>query len=59
MASPYTKQWKEAINKQMNSFATMDTWKLVPRTKDMLILTGRWVYKIKKKLDGSILYKAR
>ena len=59
MAGPYAKQWKEAMDRQMNSFATMHTWDLVPRTKDMPVLSGRWVYKIKKKPDGSILYKAR
>ena len=59
MAGPYAKQWKEAMDKQMKSFATMGTWELVPRTKDMPVLSGKWVFKIKKKLDGSILYKAR
>lgn len=59
MAGPYAKQWKEAMDKQMESFATMETWKLVPRAQDMPVLTGRWVYKIKKKLDRSTLYKAR
>lgn len=37
----------------------MGTWELVPRSADKLVLTGKWVYKIKKKLDGLILYKAR
>lgn len=31
---------------------------LVPRSNDISVLTGRWVYKIKKKPDESILYKA-
>ena len=59
MAGPYAKQWKEAIDKQMESFATMDTWELVDTPNDMPVLSGKWVYKIKKKPDGSILYKAR
>ncbi len=59
MSGPFAKQWKEAMDKQMKSFATMSTWKLAPRPKDAPVLTGRWVYKLKKKLDGSILYKAR
>ena len=59
MAGPYAKQWKEAMDKQMGSFSTMKTWRLVPRPKDAPVLSGKWVYKIKKKLDGTILYKAR
>ena len=59
MNGPYTKQWKEAMDKQMQSFATMGTWKLIPRPENTPVLSGKWVYKIKKKLDGSILYKAR
>ena len=59
MNGPYAKQWKEAMDKQMQSFATMGTWKLVPRPENAPVLTGKWVYKIKRKLDGSILYKAR
>lgn len=59
MAGPYAKQWSEAMDKQMKSFQTMNTWNLVERPEDMPVLTGKWVYKIKKKLDGSILYKAR
>ena len=59
MGGPYAKQWKDAMDKQMKSFATMGTWKLVPCPENAPILTGKWVYRIKKRLDGSILYKAR
>lgn len=59
MSGPYAKQWKEAMDRQMESFANRGTWELVFRSKDMPVLTGRWVYKIKKKPDESILYKAR
>ena len=37
----------------------MGTQKLVPRPKDSLVLSGKQVFKIKKKVDGSILYKVR
>ena len=53
MKGPYAKQWKEVMDKQMQSFATMGTWKLVPRPENTPVLTGKWVYKIKKKLDAS------
>ena len=59
MAGPHAHHWKQAMDKQMSSFDTMGTWKLVPIPKDMPVLSGKWVFKIKKKVDGSILYKAR
>ena len=43
----------------MSSFDTIGIWKLIPIPKDIPILSGKWVFKIKKKVDGSILYKAR
>ena len=59
MASPLAHEWKRAMDKEVNSFTTMGTYKLVPKTSAMYVLSGKWVYKIKKKLDGSIVYKAR
>ena len=59
IAGPNAHHWKEAMDKQMASFKTMNTWKLVPYPKDAPVLSGKWVYKIKKKVDKSILYKAR
>lgn len=59
MNEPYTIQRKEAMDKQMKLFATIDTWELIPRPADKLVLTSKWVYKIKKKLNELILYKAR
>ena len=35
-------------------------WDLVPKPKDAKIITCKWVYKLKKKVNGSIdRYKAR
>ena len=59
MAGPHAHHWKAAMDKQMASFKTMNTWRLVPRPKDAPVLSGKWVYKIKKKVDKSVLYKAR
>ena len=59
VAGPYAHHWKQAMDKQMSSFDTMGTWKLVPSPKDMPVLSCKRVYKIKKQIDGSILYKAR
>ena len=59
MVGPHAHHWKAAMDKQMSSFDTMGTWKLVPCPTDAPVLSGKWVYKLKKKVDGSILYKAR
>ena len=59
MESPHAHHWIKAMDKQMESFETMGTWKLVTTPTDAPVLSGKWVYKIKKKADKSILYKAR
>ena len=43
----------------MKLFIIIGIWELVSRLKNILVLTNRWIYKIKKKLNGFILYKAR
>lgn len=36
------------------------TWNLVPKPKDVKPITCKWVYKIKRNLDGGVdMYKAR
>ena len=59
MTDLYAKQWSEAMNKQMQFFAIMNIWRLVKRSKNALVLSDKWVYKIKKRLNETILYKAR
>jgi len=37
-----------------------ETWELVPRRRGINLIDSKWVYKIKKKVDGSIeRFKAR
>ena len=37
-----------------------ETWELVPRRRGINLIDSKWVYKIKKKADGSIeRFKAR
>ena len=37
-----------------------ETWELVPRRRGINLIDSKWVYKIKKKADGSIeTFKAR
>jgi hypothetical protein len=37
-----------------------DVWEIVPRPKEKLVVTSKWVYKIKHAVDGSVeKYKER
>ena len=47
------------MDKEISSFVKLGTYKLVPRLKDTPVLLGRWIFKIKKRLNKSIFYKAR
>jgi len=45
---------------EINELRLNNTWILVPRPQNKLVITGRWVYKTKQNADGSIAkYKAR
>lgn len=54
------KEWKNAMLEEYQSVMKNDVWEIVPRLKDKLVVTSKWVYKIKHVVDGSIdKYKAR
>ena len=53
-------EWETAMNEEIEALHKNGTWDLVPKPKDVEIITCKWVYKLKKKADGSIhRYKAR
>ena len=53
-------KWKEAMNDEFESLIKNKTWELVPRPSDQKVIGCRWVYKIKRGVDGSITrHKAR
>ena len=52
--------WKEAMIEEYNSILKNDVWDVVPRPKNKLVISSKWLFKIKHALDGSIeKYKAR
>lgn len=52
--------WVEAMNKELKSIEDKGVWTIVPRPKDRSVVGGRWVFKVKMNVDGSISkYKAR
>lgn len=53
-------QWRAAMGLEFDALLQAGTWSLVPRHPSMNVLPNKWVYKIKKKSDGSVeRYKAR
>ncbi|WVZ68985.1 hypothetical protein U9M48_017854 [Paspalum notatum var. saurae] len=55
-----SKAWKEAMDVEYTALMKNKTWHLVPPRKGSNIIDCKWVYKVKRKADGSIdRYKAR
>jgi hypothetical protein len=53
-------KWWAAMDTEYQALAKNQTWHLVPRPKGKNIVGCKWVYKIKRKADGSVdHYKAR
>ena len=60
MNSSKWSHWKEATDNEYKSLKVNKTWDLVKMPKDKNIVTCKWVFKVKRKADGSIdRYKAR
>ena len=53
-------KWKHAMDDEYNALMENKTWHLVPHRKGINLIDCKWVYRIKKKADGTIdRYKAR
>jgi len=53
-------KWRAAMAEEFNAFIKTGTWTLVPKTASMNIVGAKWVFRIKRKADGSIdRYTAR
>ena len=52
--------WQQAMQDEIRALQSNGTWTLVPYCSLMNVVGSRWVYKIKRQVDGSIdRYKAR
>jgi hypothetical protein len=52
--------WQEAMHTELQAIQENGTWSLTPLSAGKTPISGRWVYKIKHRFDGSIeRYKAR
>lgn len=53
-------KWKEAIYDEIGSHSKNETGEVVKRPNDKIILDSRWIFQVKKNLDGSVnKFKAR
>nr|GEU56436.1 retrovirus-related Pol polyprotein from transposon TNT 1-94 [Tanacetum cinerariifolium] len=52
--------WIEAMQEEINEFERLEVWELVPRPDRVMIITLKWIYKVKlDELDGVLKNKAR
>ncbi|OMO88956.1 Integrase, catalytic core [Corchorus capsularis] len=55
-----SQQWQQAMNEELEALEKTKTWKLVDLPHGKQPIGCKWVYKVKRKADGSIeRYKAR
>nr|GEY48783.1 integrase, catalytic region, zinc finger, CCHC-type, peptidase aspartic, catalytic [Tanacetum cinerariifolium] len=52
--------WIEAMQEELNEFEQLEVWELVPRQDKVMVITLRWIYKVKlDELGGILKNKAR
>ncbi|GJV46291.1 retrovirus-related pol polyprotein from transposon TNT 1-94, partial [Tanacetum coccineum] len=52
--------WIEAMQEELNEFKRLEVWELVPRPDKVMVITLKWIYKIKlDELGGILKNKAR
>ncbi|GJX85373.1 retrovirus-related pol polyprotein from transposon TNT 1-94 [Tanacetum coccineum] len=52
--------WIKAMQEELNEFERLEVWELVPRPDKVMVITLKWIYKVKlDKLGGILKNKAR
>ena len=52
--------WKKAMREEYQSIMKNGVWEIIPRPREKLVVTSKWIYKIKHVVDGSIdKYKSK
>nr|GEU61181.1 hypothetical protein [Tanacetum cinerariifolium] len=52
--------WIEAMQEELNEFERLEVWELVPRPDKVMVITLKWIYKVKlDELGGILMNKAR
>nr|GEZ60162.1 retrovirus-related Pol polyprotein from transposon TNT 1-94 [Tanacetum cinerariifolium] len=53
-------RWIEAMQEELNEFERLEVWELVPRPDKVMVITLKWIYKVKlDELRGILKNKAR
>ncbi|GKB81432.1 retrovirus-related pol polyprotein from transposon TNT 1-94 [Tanacetum coccineum] len=47
--------WIEAMQEELNEFERLSVWELVPRPNKVMVITFKWIYKVKLDKLGGIL----
>lgn len=47
-------EWRHAINDEFDAFLRNGTWALVPATPQMNVIGCKWVYRLKRNVNGTI-----
>nr|GEU89944.1 retrovirus-related Pol polyprotein from transposon TNT 1-94 [Tanacetum cinerariifolium] len=47
--------WIEAMQEELNEFERIEVWELVPRSDKVMVITLKWIYKVKLDEPGGIL----
>nr|GEZ05048.1 putative ribonuclease H-like domain-containing protein [Tanacetum cinerariifolium] len=47
--------WIEAMQEELNEFEHLEVWELVPRPDQVMVITFKWIYKVKLDELGGIL----
>ena len=48
------KEWVEAMTEEYQSIMKNDVWDIVPKPENKIVVSLKWIYKIKHVADGSI-----
>ncbi|CAI5475165.1 unnamed protein product [Closterium sp. Yama58-4] len=62
LGGEHREKWREAMDRELKALEERNTWKVVPISvaRNKTILTGKWVFRVKTKADGTIeKFKAR
>ena len=58
--SPNNKEWMDAMKDELESMARNKVWDLVDLPPGRKVIGNKWVFKVKRRTDGSIdKFKAR
>ncbi|GJX49734.1 retrovirus-related pol polyprotein from transposon TNT 1-94 [Tanacetum coccineum] len=51
--------WIEAMQEELNEFKRLEVWELVPRPDHVIVITLKWIYKVKLDELGGVIVKTK